>query len=278
MRHSYTQHVQNSEPHSFFRSSSFLKILVLLLLLWTTFFGYWYSIHKNEHLDRLEKFVQQSLELQKSGPIGDELSPRQMMVELSEPNTLILKELESWDKWMSSWLDLGLMVQMILVVTVSILLCTHFVPKDSVTSLSESADKRKKLPAKPVRLFFHFSIYILFFITNRSTPVLWQFDLQRVIRGWEIYLIPYAETYVSLSLFFSNLWPNNLAELFDARFGAVFIGWIVVVQMLIAVILCFPLFFKTDPEEPIPDDVLGPDERILRFPEERERKIVDRWF
>ncbi len=278
MQHSYSQHVQISEPHSFFRSSSFLKILVLLLLLWTTFFAYWYSIHKNEHLDRLEKFVQQSLELQTSGPSSDELSPRQMIVELSEPNLLILKELESWDKWMSSWLHLGLMVQMILVVIVSILLCTHFVPRDLVTSLSESADKRKKFPAKPVRFFFNFCIYILFLLTNGPKSALWQFDLQRVIRGWEIFLIPYAETFASLSQFFSNLWPNNFAELFDDRFGSAFIGWIVVVQMLIAVMLCFPIFFKSDPEEPIPDDVLGPDERILRFPEDRERKTLDRWY
>ena len=268
---------KNSEPHSFFRSSSFLKFLVLLLFLWTAFFAYWFSIHKNEHRDRLERFVQQSLALQKSGTSGDEQSPRQMIVELLEPNTLILKELATWDRWMAFWLHIGLTVQMLLVVAVSILLCRHFVPKDSAPSPEELADKRKKMPTKFERLIFILPYTTLFLSDGlRSEP--WQNDLRRVKLDWDFYLILYAETYESWPQFFSLLWPNTFAESFDDGFGAGFVGWIVVVQLLITVILCSPLYFKTEPETHIPDDALGPGERVLRFPKESERKTLDRWL
>ena len=52
---------------------------------------------------------------------------------------------------------------------------------------------------------------------------------------------------------------------FEDSFGAGFIGYIVLFQMLMAAWLFLPLFFKIEPEEKMPGDKPLPLERVLKF-------------
>lgn len=265
---------KNSKLHSFFRSSSFLKLMILLLFVWSGFFAYWFSIHQNEHRNRLNGFVEQSIETKKSAPSGDELITREKIDELLKPSALILEELGSWDKWMTFWIHIGLGVHMFLVLIIVILLCTHFVPRSSLTSLSESADKRKKIPERFTALITFMGFALPMILSNKYLSGSWQMELKYVMHRMEIFWwYPYGETYKAWTLFFSSLWHNTLALGFDNSFGAGFIGCIVFLQILVGVYLCLPLLFKLEPEDIIPGDKPLPLERVLRFREVKNEKI-----
>ena len=266
--------MQNSEPHSFFRSSSFLKLMILLLFVWSGFFAYWFSIHKNEHRNRLNGFVEQSIETKKSAPSGDELITREKIDELLKPSALILEELGSWDKWMTLWIRIGLGVHMLLVLIIVMLLCTHFVPRNSLTSVSKSADKRKKISERFAALIINTCFAIPLIPSYKYLSGRWEAELHFVMYRWDITSwSPYGETYEAWARFFSRLWPNDLALAFDNSFGAGFIGYILFLQILVGVYLCFPLLFKLEPQEIIPGDKPLPLERVLRFREVKNEKI-----
>lgn len=272
------------KPKFFSNHYFFLVFLILFLVGWNVFFNARFIDRRNAHQDKLERLVAQAREAHYLISSDDVLKPHEMFSKLSQPTIQILEELGSWDEWMVEWVEFWMKISLFITIAISFLLCTRFAPKKRNGDKDNSSDSRTYLSNTMVRLVIIVPLYFLnlLLISKPAPSSAWSFKLGEVARDWSFeYLFKEAD-YSAWTRFFVNIWPESLIQAFSDKFNLWVFSSFSLLQFSIFIIFILPFIFQFEsgslgPIE-IPMDKLQPGERVLRFPEETERKTVDRWM
>lgn len=251
-------------------------LLLILVIGWNAFSTYSFLAHKKQHKERLQGLVLQAKEAHQSISQGEILSPNEMFSKLSQPSIFLIEELESWDAYMSGWQETGRIISLIFIAVFSVFLCTQMIPKDGNQNDGNSKDNRVYVSRNVLVL-----LALLINIGSQLWPSQsrdWKYDLGEIKRTWSFEYVFKEIDYGAWVNFFTNIWPESFIDSFESRFDLPFSASIAVTQFFIFILLMAPFFIQleTAPIE-VPEDKLQPGERVLKFPEESERKPMDRW-